>query len=195
MPDRLADPLRWRKPRRVFVDSMSDLFHENVADSYLAQVFGVMAQCPQHTFQVLTKRSLRMANIAARLFDPPAPNIWLGVSVEDDRYARIRTPHLLRTPAAVRFLSVEPMVGEVDLVPYLDQGIGWVIVGGESGPGARPMRLEWAKRVVADCVNAGVPVFVKQLGSVFAREYETQDRKAGDPVDWPELLQRREFPL
>lgn len=216
MPDRLDKPLYWKKPRRVFVDSMSDLFHESIPNEFVEAVFDIMASCREHTFQILTKRPQRMTALLNRWNedtwvrpdglldlsgrpvcpgDPwPLPNVWLGTSIETDRYARIRTPHLLCTPAAVRFLSAEPMLGDVDLTPYLGEGIGWVIVGGESGPGARPMQLEWAQHVVDDCIEANVPVFVKQLGSVWAKENGATDKKGGDITEWPESLQIRQWP-
>lgn len=204
VPEKLAEPLRRRKPTTYFVNSMSDLFHEGVPDEYIAAVFGVMAACPQHTFQVLTKRSERMhdffpwlaasgvsahiygSNRGARWYawnrdigsahvfpssldykDPeqwpwPLPNVWLGVSVEDRKYGLPRIDELRATPAAVRFLSVEPLLedlGQLDL-----SGIGWVIVGGESGPGARPMEPVWAQSIRDQCVAAGVAFFFKQWG-------------------------------
>ena len=199
MPDRLDTPLHWRKPRRVFVDSMSDLFHDDVPVEFIQSVWVTMCKTPQHTYQVLTKRPARMMRLLNAAPDwvvklATLPNVWLGTSIENDRYARIRIPHLLRTPAAVRFLSVEPMLGDVDLHPYLDQGIGWVIVGGESGPGARPIDLAWVERVIVDCEAAGVPVFVKQLGSVWAKEHGAADRKGGAPAEWPKHLRVRVFP-
>jgi protein gp37 len=221
-PTKLSEPLRWRKPARVFVNSMSDLFHEQVPDEFIAGVFATMAAAPRHTFQVLTKRHGRMrallgshrfwllvvnrANLA-KVSVPTAnahylPNVWLGVSVEDQKRADLRVPALLDTPAAVRFLSCEPLIGPVTLNPggYCWCGSGldgiqchlrapdWVIVGGESGPGARPMKLEWAADLVAQCRRVGIPVFVKQLGSAQG------PHKGGDLDTWPAELQVREFP-
>jgi protein gp37 len=242
-PDRLDQPLRWRKPRRVFVNSMSDLFHEDVPFPFIDQVFAVMALAPQHTFQVLTKRPQRMAEYLAdredtireaAAFEPlnlgpaataaaermggvweppqigdegrvelagyfegvalgwPLPNVWLGTSVENQETADKRIPHLLATPAAVRFLSCEPLLGPVsldngpgeflrcpdcgyskrDVAEQMDHhlcsgpgpGIDWVIVGGESGPNARPMHPDWALDLRDQCVSAGVPYFFKQWG-------------------------------
>jgi len=159
--DMVEEPLRWKKPRRVFVNSMSDLFHKDVPDAFILRVFAVMRKAPQHRFQVLTKRAQRLAQLAPRI-DWPA-NVWMGVSVENADYA-FRIDHLRQTEAAVKFLSVEPLLG---LLPDLDlNGIDWVIVGGESGPGARPMASEWATDIRDQCVAAGVAFFFKQWGGV-----------------------------
>jgi protein gp37 len=212
--DALAVPLHWREPRRVFVNSMSDLFHEDVPDEYIAAVFGVMAMAPQHTFQVLTKRAERMARwfeaigseraadavVALAMIGKlgeqwkqgplpvlpgwPLPNVWIGVSVENQEQADARIPHLLKAPAAVRFLSCEPLLAPVDLTKLrddevgarwnvLEMGIDWVIVGGESGANARPCALEWIERIVAECKEVDVPVFVKQLGACVVSEERT----------------------
>ena len=220
-PERLDAPLRWRKPARVFVNSMSDLFHDDVPDEFIAHVWATMALTPQHTYQVLTKRHGRMRSllvnwrdngfgdaIAAAMFALPGPgriiqwplpNVWLGVSVEDQKRAELRIPALLDTPAAVRFLSCEPLLGPVDLKPWmvfsettltmeLAHRLQWVIVGGESGPGARPMGLDWAQYLVGQCQRTGVPVFVKQLGSAHGPS------KGGDMDTWPESLRVREYP-
>jgi len=283
VPEKLDESLRWRKPRRVFVNSMSDLFHEGVPDEYVAAVFGVMAAAPQHDFQVLTKRPERMRgwfawlsahggigpyirshapvlrgyfasgkrteayrgrtvrsssdawrmvfNAAACVGAGPLPNVWLGVSVEDQARADERIPPLLQTPAAVRFLSVEPLLGPVNLDAVLCRwrssenegtriggrhewtGLHWVIVGGESGYGARPCDVSWVRSVVAQCKAAGVACFVKQLGS---KPTSTSDRishrgdrsrrpcgfyrylnssKGGDPAEWPSDLHVREWPV
>ncbi|MBI4921877.1 MAG: phage Gp37/Gp68 family protein [Devosia nanyangense] len=243
--DTLTQPLRWKRPRRIFVNSMSDLFHESVPDEWIDQVFAVMALSPQHVFQVLTKRPERMrdylasglvapnatatqarvlqaiddlvperteASIAAKnrvlsvavsgLQTWPLPNVWLGVSAEDQKRADERIPLLLATPAAVRFVSLEPLLGPIDVIPYLfiytnaddevlldhtdrigpeeplpfhdpattdpaeiaTPRLDWVIVGGESGPGARPMHPDWARSLRDQCVDAGVPFFFKQRG-------------------------------
>ena len=213
--DRLEMPLRWKRPRRIFVNSMSDLFHELVPDDFIDKVFAVMALAPQHTFQILTKRPERMMryttkwDVAPRVRveahtlrgrmgrmalpseEWPLPNVWLGTSVEDQRAADERIPHLLETPAAVRFLSCEPLLGPVDLtdvsnardivpdyfdaltgtsypssghppIQYDTPTIDWVIAGGESGPGYRPMNLDWVRSLRSQCVAAGVPFFGKQ---------------------------------
>jgi protein gp37 len=214
VPEKLGEPLRWRKPRRVFVNSMSDLFHEGVPFEFIAAVFGIMAATPRHTYQVLTKRPERMRQffawadvhgagymdehgfpsallacvwesvsgdawgdvdqpvVVAEWVIPtpdvfgrmwPLPNVWLGVSVENRKHGLPRIDVLREVPAAVRFLSIEPLLedlGQLDLT-----GIEWVIVGGESGPGARRMEPDWVRSIVAQCRAAGVAVFVKQMGS------------------------------
>lgn len=235
----LLQPLRWKKPQRIFVNSMSDLFHEDVPDSVIDRVFSVMALAPQHTFQVLTKRSARMR---AYISDPavvrrvyllacdlaielnpgivliapgtdeqlapsgprvflgtwPVPNVWLGVSAEDQARADERIPDLLATPAAVRFLSAEPLLGPIDLPAAgmkwngrLDRETGerrfldWVIVGGESGPGARPMHPDWARQIRDDCADAGVPFFFKQWGEWAPGENATSTAgRACDAATW-----------
>lgn len=158
-PDATAEPYRWRTPRVVFVNSMSDLFHARVPLSFVRDVFDVIADTPQHTYQVLTKRSLRLARVAAQL--PWPSNLWMGVSVENSA-ALNRVGHLHQVPAAVRFLSCEPLIGSLAGI-NLD-GIGWVIAGGESGPDYRPMQLEWARHLRDACQRAEVPFFFKQWG-------------------------------
>lgn len=167
LPDRLDTPLRWRKPRRVFVDSMSDLFHPDVMQSFRLRVWETMAATPQHTYQVLTKRP-RVMRGSFRNLDgwtvplPTLPNVWLGTSIESDLYT-FRANYLRETPAAVRFLSLEPLLGPL---PSLNlDGIDWVIVGGESGPGARPMHPAWVRDLRDRCVEAGVAFFFKQWGA------------------------------
>jgi len=189
---RLDEPLHWKKPRRIFVNSLSDLFHDAVPDDFIVDVFARMWWSPQHTFQVLTKRQGRMRSLVPQveehlrklehdltLVDTPTPlhwplpNVWLGVSVENQRWADIRVPALLETPAAVRFLSCEPLLGPVTLAdhwvcadPYRrdEPSIGWVIVGGESGPRARAMHPDWARQIRDACDIGGVPFFFKQWG-------------------------------
>lgn len=255
---RLDQPLKWRDPKRIFVNSMSDLFHPSVPEEFIDAVMAVCALCPRHTFQILTKRPDRMLEYfecehrmaliegaAQRLhFErtgedpsewlavPELPNVWLGVSVEDQQRAEERIPVLLRTPAAVRFVSYEPALGPVDFEhignalfdrsaamkrcihgpaamnaeqadastakPELD----WVIVGGESGHGARPCDLAWIRSVVRQCKAADVPVFVKQMGSRLVNSEHPDDRlstvcitgKGGDMSEWPEDVRVREFP-
>lgn len=164
-PDRLSQPATWKQPRRVFVNSMSDLFHKEVPTSFIDQVFDAMEAAPRHTFQVLTKRSSLMRDfVNERYANRSVPNhIWLGVSVED-RAALSRAEHLRQAHASIRFLSVEPLLsplGEVDL-----SGIHWVIVGGESGPGYRPMREEWVTPVRDQCQAEGIAFFFKQWGGI-----------------------------
>lgn len=218
-PSALTAPLHWRRPARVFVNSMSDLFHADVPDEFIARVWAVMAATPQHTYQVLTKRHGRMRSLlSTERFDLmvarewtvlgvpdgsldggdhsppwPLPNVWVGVSVEDQKRADLRIPALLDTPAAVRFLSCEPLLGAVDLSRWLDlppicgcgesppgapgapgcsawcmsprpSGLGWVIAGGESGPRSRPMHPGWARQLRDQCQTAGVPFLFKQHG-------------------------------
>jgi protein gp37 len=155
----ISEPYRWRAPRVVFVNSMSDLFHARVPLSFVRDVFDVIADTPQHTYQVLTKRSLRLLRLAGQL--PWPPNLWMGVSVEDAR-ALPRVAHLRQVPAAVRFLSCEPLLGPLDGMDLTR--IGWVIAGGESGPDYRPMQLEWARGIRDACQQAEVPFFFKQWG-------------------------------
>lgn len=201
-PNKLDLPLRWTRRRKVFVNSMSDLFHDKVPDEYIARVFAVMALAPQHTFQVLTKRhgrmrsllssddfrsevtqtfvgwavedlSLKTGHLESATGDWwPLPNVWLGVSAEDQQRADLRIPALLDTPAAVRFVSAEPLLGPINLhtdpieagSPFWGSQLDWVIVGGESGPGARPMHPDWARSLRDQCVAAGVPFLFKQWG-------------------------------
>ena len=160
-PDALDVPRRWRQPRVVFVNSMSDLFHEQIPLAFIERVFATMRDCARHTFQVLTKRSERLAEFAPRL--PWPRNVWMGVSVEEERVIH-RIADLQRVPAAVRFLSLEPLIGPLDALPLAD--IDWVIVGGESGPRARPMREDWVDSIFRQCRMAGVPFFFKQWGGV-----------------------------
>ena len=161
LPGRLEEPLRRHKPTLYFVNSMSDLFHDKVPEPFIDQVFDVMRRTPHHTYQVLTKRGQRIGRYATQ-HDVPA-NVWLGVSVENRRHGVPRIAHLQAAPIGTRFLSVEPLledVGELDL-----RGIDWVIVGGESGPGARPMNPEWARSVQRQCAEQGVQFFFKQWGN------------------------------
>jgi len=200
-PDRLEEPLRWRKPRTVFVCSMGDLFHEDVPIEFIDKVFAVMALSPAHTFQVLTKRPDRMKTYLEynkgqieyvwlvnalrhgihigqrRHLEWPLANVWCGTTAENQRTADERIPLLLQTPAAVQFVSCEPLLSHIDLVQsvnklhWLDKaslepgGIDWAIVGGESGPGARPMHPEWARSIQNQCQEAGVAFLFKQWGA------------------------------
>jgi protein gp37 len=243
-PDKLDQPLRWARPRRIFVNSMSDLFHEQINTAEIAQVFAVMSLAEQHTFQLLTKRHGRMRNLLndrdfVWLIDQyrekqkpgcgdgtwPIPNLWLGVSVEEQKWADIRVPALLDTPAAVRFLSCEPLLGPIDFQPddhtgherdydggpegggfvCLDcstdeqtiewttqafpPGIDWVIAGGESGHGARPMHPDWARTLRDQCETAGVAYLFKQWGEwgpngqLGIGNTNPRQRLVGEPVD------------
>lgn len=217
LPDRLDQPLRWKEPRLIFVNSLSDLFHPDVPEEFILRVFDAMRRAHWHTFQVLTKRPERMADIVSHLSwasDPDGkqvgwfayrgtpgghvlPNVWLGTSVEDQKAADQRLPWLLKTPAQVRFLSCEPLLGPVDLrtvawpvAPEIafsgvltdptevddwrywmrkDDGIHWVIAGGESGPGYRPLNLDWARSLRDQCAAAGVPFHFKQIGGTTSK--------------------------
>lgn len=221
--DRLGIPLQWRRKRMVFVNSMSDLFHADVPDEFIERALTTTAHA-QHVFQILTKRPERMREVMRRWTDMngrPQPNLWLGVSVEDQATANARIPLLLQTPAAVRFVSAEPLLGPVDVTNYLrpfvvrqasnglNEKLDWVVVGGESGRKARPCNVAWIRSIKDQCMAAGVPVFVKQLG---ARPYDGEepdhdpngadeprwmhlkDRKGGDMEEWPLDLRVREYP-
>jgi len=160
-PRMLELPLQWKKPQTIFVNSMSDLFHEDVPEEFIADVFDTMVAAHWHTFQILTKRADRLAEVAPRL--PWPINIWLGVSVESPRYIH-RIKRLGMIPAAVRFLSIEPLLAPFPSLPLA--GIDWVIVGGESGPGARPMEADWVREIRDQCIRNRVPFFFKQWGGV-----------------------------
>lgn len=166
VPEKLPEPFRWTRPRTVFVNSMSDLFHDDIPDSYIQAVAAVMMAADWHTYQVLTKRPERMAALLrGKLRDAARSNhIWWGVSVEDRRHGLARIPVLRKSGARVRFLSIEPLLE--DLGRFSLSGIGWVIVGGESGPRARPIREEWVIRIRDACERASVPFFFKQWGGV-----------------------------
>ena len=166
VPEKLAEPLRWRTPKRVFVNSMSDLFQEGVPDSYIQSVAEVMVQAHWHTYQILTKRSPRMRDLLKTKlrFASAKPHIWWGTSVEDKKYGVPRIEHLRSAPARVRFLSIEPLLEDLGVLNL--SGIHWVIVGGESGPGARPMKREWVISVRRQCRQQNVPFFFKQWGGV-----------------------------
>ena len=180
-------PRKWKKSRLVFVNSMSDLFHPDVPLDFIQRVFKVMEECPQHTFQVLTKRSERLVEIAPHL--NWTPNIWMGVSVENQSVVE-RVRHLQQVPAHVRFLSVEPLIGPIADLPL--QNIHWVIVGGESGPGARPVHAEWVESLHAQCTDADVPFFFKQWGGV--RKDRTGRELFGRTFDeMPRIYRRMEL--
>ena len=165
-PDTLEIPLRWRKPRSIFVNSMSDLFHAEVPEAFIEQVFDVMTRAHWHRYQVLTKRPERAANLNSTL--PWPAQVWMGASVESQDYVR-RIDQLRETDAAIKFLSLEPLLGPL---PNLDlEGIDWVIVGGESGPRARPMPADWARDIRDQCQDAGVAFHFKQWGGVFKKRH------------------------
>jgi protein gp37 len=160
-PNMLGLPARWAKPRMVFVNSMGDLFHEEVPFSFIQRVFKVMQGTPRHTFQLLTKRADRLAEVAPLL--PWAKNVWMGVPVEDNEWL-CRVEKLREVPSTIKFLSVEPLLGPLPDLNLI--GIDWVIVGGESGPGARPMKRDWVLEIRNTCVDEAVPFFFKQWGGV-----------------------------
>lgn len=226
-PDRLAEPLRWKKPRTVLVSFMGDLFHDDVPDSFLDQIFAVMAKAQQHTFLVLTKRPERANNYILRaMYDEdccyggwyeaieklgipdatPLENIWVGVTIENQSRADERIPFLLQIPSKVRFVSIEPMLGPVDIIKAMDfamingdvpvQGIAqwlhWVICGGESGPRSRPMHPDWARSIRDQCVNEKVPFWFKQWGEYISisqmpeETYRAWDVYHGTECRWDE---------
>jgi protein gp37 len=177
-PDALEAPLHWRSPRVIFVNSMSDLFHKDVPLDFIKRCFEVMEQASQHTFQVLTKRPERVAELCSEL--SWSPNVWMGTSIESMDYLS-RAKALRTVPAKVRFLSVEPLIGPIRRLPL--KNIHWVIVGGESGPGARPMKVEWVRSLRDQCVDNGVSFFFKQWGG-------TNKKRTGRTLDgrtWDEM--------
>ncbi len=200
--DRLDQPLRWRKPHRIFVNSMSDLFHDDVPTAFLMQVVLTMSRSPQHTYIILTKRTNRMYGFLSNM-TKPLPNVYLGVSVENQKTADERIPLLLRTPAAIRFISAEPLLGPLNIQQYLwpqrissreehdrehesglfcdERSLDWVIVGGESGPGARPMHPDWARSIRNQCQSAGAPFFFKQWGE-FRERGDFDPKRLMDPM-------------
>jgi len=237
VPELLDQPLRWKKPRMIFVNSMSDLFHEDVPDNFIMDVWIKMQKARHHTFQILTKRPERMQKLLSywdrtvtREPGPyPLPNVWLGVSVEGQKMADERIPVLLQTPAMVRWVSAEPLLGPINFcIPLTEQdgtqrinyrvnsffstrapndkrpGLHWVIVGGESGPHARPCQIGWIRDIINQCKATGVPCFVKQLGkspegtivggTISDRPIRLYDHKGGDPSEWPSDIRVREFP-
>ena len=176
-PDRLDQPLRWKKPRQIFVNSMSDLFHRDIPDEYLQRIWAVMVEADHHIYQILTKRAHRMAHKIKELSLPLPYHIWLGVSVEDQSMADSRIPALLGIGSLVPWVSAEPLLAPIDLRGYMrravlelgDHGLKWVVVGGESGPKARPMQAGWARTIRDQCLDANVPYFFKQWGGVTSK--------------------------
>lgn len=193
IPEKLADPLRWGEPRMIFVNSMSDLFHEGIELAYIARVAATMRLARWHTYQVLTKRAGRLRSVlSGPLLEAAADtHIWWGVSVEDRKYGLPRIAELQATPAAMRFLSVEPLLEDLGTIPL--EGIAWVIVGGESGPGARPMKEAWVDSIREQCEAAKVPFFFKQWGGV--RKKSTGRSLRGRTHDgFPERVQHPPLP-
>lgn len=172
--DALTIPLRWRKPRKIFVNSMSDLFHERVSDAFILDVWQVMRETPHHNYQILTKRPERMAELVAGKIGEVLPNVWLGTSIEDMNVID-RITHLRDAPAAIRFISFEPLIGSVGIVDLRD--IHWAIVGGESGKSARPIREEWIDEVYIQCLSAGTAFFFKQWGT-WGKDNKKRSKKA-----------------
>ena len=209
VPEKLEEPLRWKTPRMVFVNSMSDLFHEDVPEEFIERVCRVMVEASRHTFQVLTKRSERMRELLrGRLsFAADQPHIWFGVSVENRKHGLPRIDHLRETPAGLRMLSIEPLLE--DIGPLDLRGIGWAIVGGESGPKARPFDLAWARSIRDQCRAASVPFFMTQVGAKafdsslrisidapgsHAVSVNTEHRAGADPSEWPEEFRVQQTP-
>lgn len=202
-PERLEEPLRWRKPSKIFVCSMGDLFHEAVPDDFIHRVFATIGQCPQHTFIILTKRPKRMKAFIEDYYacESPSgneqglhiqPNVWLGVTTENQEMADRRIPILLQIPAAVRFISVEPMLGDINIAGYLGWNglrrmgdgllyrwvapkIDWIICGGETGPDARPMHPDWVRSLRDQCQSAGVPFYFKSWGEWVCRPWSSDN--------------------
>ena len=194
---KLYEPLQWKKSRRIFVNSMSDLFQDGVSDEYINRVAEVMVKANWHTFQVLTKRSGRMRDLlnSKLKFAAQAQHIWWGVSAEDRRYGLPRIGHLQAADVAVRFVSAEPLLEDISEVNL--NGIGWLIVGGESGHGARPFQLEWARNLIRECKRQRVACFVKQVGRQpwdDGKAIKLGSSKGGDMDEWPEDIRVREFP-
>jgi protein gp37 len=212
----LRQPLAWSRPRRIFVCAHGDLFAENVPDEWIDQVFAVMALARRHTFQVLTKRSARMREYLRELVrarrrwehiirhthghsaspPPVLPNVWLGVSVEDQRRAGERLPDLEQTPAEVRWVSAEPLIGSLDIRTWLPR-LDWVVAGGESGPAARPMHIEWARSLRDQCAKSGVPLLFKQWGSWIIASHEnghTDSCMATNDAVWLDIDARQAKP-
>lgn len=170
----LSIPHRWRKPRKIFVNSMSDLFHERVRDAFILDVWQVMRETPHHNYQILTKRPERMAELVADKIGDVLPNVWLGTSIENADVVN-RLMHLRKAPAAIRFISFEPLIGAVGAVDLQD--IHWAIVGGESGKSARPIREEWIDEIYAQCLSSGTAFFFKQWGT-WGKDNKKRSKKA-----------------
>jgi protein gp37 len=184
------DPFKWKTGKLVFTCSWSDWFIEE-ADPWRDEAWNVIRKTPHHTYQILTKRPERIDRHLP--VDWPLRNVWLGVSAENQRRLEERAPILNAVPGRViRFLSIEPMIGPVDLTGLRD--IDWIIVGGESGPGARFMSLDWVETIIRQCRNMGIPLFVKQLGEYWSKRVSAKDRKGGNMAEWPAWLRVRQWP-
>jgi protein gp37 len=211
VPDHLDDPIRWQTPSMIFTNSMSDLYHERAELNMIVNSFEVMELADWHIYQTLTKRPERMASIlptitlksGRNLGTDPLPHVWAGTSIEDEKAAAERSIHLANTPAAIRWGSAEPLIGEVDWERWLPVSkANWVVFGGESRQGGipRPMKLEWVRQGIAACRKLGIPVFVKQLGWHWARETFCDGKFRADPsgkkmICWPEDLRIQEYPV
>ena len=201
-PKLLSQFARWKRPRKIFVNSMSDTFHDDVPFEFIDKMYKSMLDAPQHLYQILTKRPENMLRYLSSVPFAVPPNIWHGVTVEDQRSADRRIPILLECPSPMRFLSCEPLLSGVYIgLGGVGQG-GWhwtdsdslplVIVGGESGPNARPMHTEWVERIVKQCKDSGAKCFVKQMGTVWAKENNSQSRKGDIMEEWPVGIRIRE---
>jgi len=202
--DRVGQPLRWKKPSMVFVNSMSDLFHEKIPVSFVEEILGTINRCPQHIFQVLTKRP---QNFQKYIYDDyednhcrilgggdALPNLWLGVSVENQTTADERIPILLTTPATVRFVSIEPILEKITIDRYA-KDLDWVIVGGESGYNARPCKVDWIRNIKYQCQTWNCPIFIKQLGSnPISIDFKLKSSKGDNINEFPDDLRVREYP-
>lgn len=189
VPGKLSEPIRWHTPKMIFVNSMSDLFHEGIPDDYIVKVAQVMNQASRHTYQILTKRSHRMRTLLQTKlrFVADQPHIWWGVSVENRKHGLPRIQELQDSTARIRFLSIEPLLEELGYINL--RGIHWVIVGGESGPGARPIQAEWVREIRNHCRRAGVPFFFKQWGGV----HKSKTGRLLDGKTYDEFPRIREF--
>jgi protein gp37 len=191
--DALMQPFHWRAPRRVFVCSMTDLFADFLTDEMRNRVFAVMALTTHLTYQVLTKRAAEMERY--RKWRAVLPNVHLGVSVENQK-CKDRIDHLRNVPAAVRWLSIEPLLEDIGTLDL--RGISWVVIGGESGPGARPFNVQWARDIIRQCREAGVAVFMKQMGSrpiATGVKFKLENRKGSNPSEWPQDIRVQEYPV
>jgi len=192
--DRLKQPLLWRKPRRILVPSMGDLFHSTFEPRHIGAVWEVMKEAKRHRFFVLTKRPVRAMNFAAARVIGSVDNVFFGVSVENQESLwRIKA---MSEKLYFRhyWVSFEPLLGPVDIDSIEVGAVGWIVIGGETGPNARPTRLAWMQEIVDKCAERGIPVFVKQFGTMLARELGLRSRRGNDPIEWPESLRVREFP-
>jgi len=198
VPEKLDEPLQWKKARKIFVNSMSDLFHKDIDDAYIMRVANVMLEANWHTYQILTKRSERMRDLLnSKLASAAkAPHIWWGVSAEDKKYGAPRIAHLQAAKVAVRLVSAEPLLEDLGTLNL--KGINWLIIGGESGHGARPFHLDWARTLIRECKPQRIACFMKQVGRQpwdAGKRLKLASAKGGDPSEWPVDIRVREYPL